>query len=206
MNILTTLKSHSTALIPLTFIGVLTGCSSYSVDDYAERSPQLDPREFFDGKICADGVVRDRSGKQIRQFNAEILASWNEEGVGTLDEIFQFDDGRETRQWTLTPVKRAGSQRVDYYQAQASDVPIPTQMKFAGNSIHMAYELNYVTGKDDQGKPETISLNMNDWMYQVSEGVVINETEMTKFGLHVGQVLLVMTKVDNSIDCLSTQR
>src|SRR5690606_40786402 len=61
-----------------------------------------------------------------------------------------------------------------------------TRMTHAGNSIHMAYTLRY-------GQPgDTIDLHMDDWMYQVADGVVINETRMSKWGLDVGQVLLVM--------------
>lgn len=168
----------------------LTGCSSISVDEYAGRTPELNPREFFNGKVCADGVVRDWSGKQIRQFNAQILASWDEQGVGTLDEIFDFDDGREYRVWTLTPHPDGG------YRASASDVPEETRMTHAGNSIHMAYTLRY-------GQPgDTIDLQMDDWMYQVADGLVINETRMSKWGLDVGQVLLVMRKVADDAVCL----
>lgn len=35
---------------------LLSGCSSIGVDDYAERSPKLIPQEFFNGKLCADGL------------------------------------------------------------------------------------------------------------------------------------------------------
>ncbi|MBL4879605.1 MAG: DUF3833 family protein [Hyphomonas sp.] len=77
-----------------------------------------------------------------------------------------------------------------------SDVPEATTMYWAGNAIHMSYMLRY----GDPG--DTIDLNMDDWMYQVADGVVVNETKMSKFGLHVGQILLVMRKVDNSVGCL----
>ena len=60
----------------------------------------------------------------------------------------------------------------------------------------MAYTLVY-------GEPgETIDLNMDDWMFEVADGVVFNETKMSKFGLHVGQILLVMRKVDDSTQCI----
>lgn len=170
---------------------LLSGCSSISVDDYAERSPKLSPQEFFNGKLCADGVVRDWRGRQIRQFNAQILASWDENGVGTLDEVFDFDDGRETRIWTLTPDPKDG------LRAVASDVPKETYMTHAGNTIHMAYTLRY-------GEPgDTIDLSMDDWMFQVADGVVVNETRMSKWGIDVGQILLVMRQVDESHECLN---
>lgn len=183
-------------IFSLLFILVLGGCSSIDVKDYAERSPKLTPEQFFQGKICADGVVRDYSGKQIRSFQARIDASWDDQGVGTLDEVFRFqnEDGsfnNETRIWTLKP-NADGT-----YQASANDVPVPTTMEYSGNAIHMSYDLEY-------GEPgDTISLHMNDWMYQVREGVVINETRMSKWGIGVGQILLVMQQVSTDTICIA---
>jgi len=49
-------------------------------------------------------MVKDWSSAVIRTFDADITASWTEQGVGTLDEVFRFDDGEvQTRVWTLTP-------------------------------------------------------------------------------------------------------
>lgn len=170
---------------------VLTACSSLDVNDYADRGPVLDPKTFFAGQLCADGVVRSRSGEQIRQFQARILASWDDNGVGTLDEIFEFDDGVETRIWTLIP------EEPGVYRASANDVPKPTKLRYAGNAIHMNYVLRY-------GEPgDTIDLTMDDWMFQVSPGVVVNETVMSKWGIRVGQVLLVIRQVGEDEQCIS---
>lgn len=185
----------------LAAIGGVAGCSSNQVEDNQAFVDVLNPRTFFDGKICADGVVRDRSGTQIRQFNAEIIASWDEQGIGLLDETFHFNDGIEYRKWWLKPMTNAAGE-VDGYQARATDVPEPTVMTFSGNAIYMDYQLQYQTGVDAQGEPETLGLSMIDRMYQVAPGVVINETRMEKFGLSVGQVLLVMRKVSSDVDCV----
>ncbi|MDQ4425408.1 DUF3833 family protein [Thalassolituus sp.] len=188
-----------TGVLGVTAAVVVAGCSSTQVDHAAGRSPKLIPQTFFDGKICADGVVRDRSGAETRSFNARIDASWDEEGVGTLDEVFYFYDEpgaeakRETRVWTLTPARKDGR---EVLSAKASDVPEATTMEWAGNAIHMAYTLRY-------GEPgDTIDLDMDDWMFHVADGVVVNETRMTKFGIHVGQILLVMRKVEPGVTCL----
>lgn len=187
------------AAVVLTATVGISACSSVTVEHAEGRTPSLVPQDFFSGKICADGVVRDRSGAEIRSFNAEIIGSWNDLGVGTLDEVFYFYDEpgaaakEETRVWTLTPTM---TERGAALTAEASDVPEATTMYWAGNAIHMSYMLRY----GDPG--DTIDLNMDDWMYQVADGVVVNETKMSKFGLHVGQILLVMRKVDNSVGCI----
>lgn len=202
------LKDNHGTIRPLLMTAMLTAlsvaCSPLNVDHAAGRTPTFLPEEYFQGKICADGVVRDRSGAEIRSFNAQILASWNEQGVGTLDEVFYFNEGpddegqsqalgRETRVWTLTP-DMLGQEKV--YRATATDVPEPGLMTYSGNAVHMGYVLQY-------GEPgDTIALNMDDWMFKVTDDIVVNETKMSKFGLQVGQVLLVMRRVSDDVNCL----
>ena len=183
----------------LAAVFALSSCSSLSVDHAAGRTPELVPQDYFSGTLCADGVVRDRSGAEIRRFNAQLQGSWNDLGVGTLDEVFYFydepgaDPVRETRVWTFTPVM---TEEGSMLQASAGDVPEPTLMRWAGNAIYMSYTLRYGPVGD------TIDLHMEDWMFRVTDDVVVNETRMSKFGLHVGQVLLVMRKVPDGTQCL----
>ena len=55
-------------------MSLLSGCGSVSVQDYADNAPVLDPETFFDGYLTAHGVIKDRGGKVIRYFNADITA------------------------------------------------------------------------------------------------------------------------------------
>ena len=130
----------------------------------------------------ASGIVKDRSGRVIRYFNATIDASW-EGGVGTLDEQFVFDDGEEqTRVWTLERTA-AGA-----YIATAGDVIGESQMKVLGNSLFMQYVLRVPYGDG------TIDVNVDDRMYLVSDTVLLNESVMSKWGVNVGQITLVIQK------------
>jgi hypothetical protein len=161
---------------------LLTGCAGPSLEDYQGRSPELVPEKFFQGELSARGVVKDISGEVIRTFDADITASWDDNGVGTLDEVFRFDDGEvQTRVWTLTP-------QGDSYHATAGDVVEPGTMRWAGNAIHMNYVLSIVR---DSG---TIDVRMDDWMYLVTPDTLINETTMSKWGVDVGEVVLVIQK------------
>ncbi|MEQ8802101.1 MAG: DUF3833 family protein, partial [Haliea sp.] len=63
----------------------LAGCSPVTVQDYADNRPRLVPEEFFQGQLTAHGVIKNRGGKVIRYFNADIKAWW-EDGIGTLEE------------------------------------------------------------------------------------------------------------------------
>ena len=158
------------------------GCSNLTVDEYAGNSPVLDPQTFFDGPLTAHGVIKDRSGKVIRYFNVDIKAYWDD-GVGTLEEDFIFDDGEKDRRvWTLTP---AGKHR---YTGTAGDVVGDGAVSIAGNSMFLDYVLR-VPYKDG-----TIDLRIDDRMYLVSPNVLVNESSMTKFGIKVGEILLVIQR------------
>ena len=162
----------------------LTSCSSVTVQHYAGNEPQFVAEEFFNGKLSAHGIVKDRSGQVIRYFSATIDAWWTD-GVGTLDEEFVFDDGeRQTRVWKLQP-NGDGS-----YIATAGDVVGEGTMQVAGNSLFLDYVLRIPYGGD------TIDLRIDDRMYLVSERVLLNESIMTKWGFEVGQIMLVIEKHD----------
>jgi hypothetical protein len=161
----------------------LSSCSSVRIEDYASNKPVLVAETFFDGKLEAHGIVKDRGGKVIRYFSAEIDAWWKD-GVGTLDERFVFDDGeRQTRVWKLE--KTVGNE----YRATAGDVIGEGRMKVAGNALFLDYVLRVPYDGD------SIDLRIDDRMYQVSDRVLLNESIMTKFGLEVGEVTLVIIKL-----------
>ena len=161
---------------------LLSACTTVSVEDYTANQPRLVAEQFFDGRLMAHGVVKNRGGKVIRYFSATIDASWKD-GVGTLNERFVFDDGeRQTRVWTLQPT---GDNR---YRATAGDVFGEGRMQVAGNSLFLDYVLRIPYDGD------TLDLRIDDRMYLVSERVLLNESIMTKWGFEVGRIMLVITK------------
>jgi hypothetical protein len=171
-------------LLLIAALALLGGCSGPGLTDYAERGPKLIPEQFFSGELTARGVVKDRSGEVIRTFDADISASWDSAGVGTLDEEFRFDDGEvQTRVWTLTP-----SDSADSYHANAGDVAEPGTMRWSGNAIHMNYVLRVAYGDG------TLDVRMDDWMYLVTPDTLINQTTMSKWGIDVGEIVLVIQK------------
>jgi len=168
-------------LILLPFF-LLSGCAGPSLDDYKDRSPALVPDQFFTGNLSARGVVKDWSSTVIRTFDADITASWTEEGVGTLDEVFRFDDGEvQTRVWTLTPDGES-------YRATAGDVTEAGTMRWSGNTIHMNYMLEAAYGDG------TLEMRMDDWMYLITPDTLINQTTISKWGIDVGEIVLVIQK------------
>jgi len=176
-------------VVSLVFIIMISGffisCSPITIDEYQDRQPALGLQAFFTGDFVAYGIVRERSGKVIRYFKAVLKGEWQENGVGTLDEVFWFDDGeRQTRLWTMTPNGEGD------YIGTASDVEGSALIQSRGNAIRLSYKLILPYNDSD------IVVSMDDWMYQVVPGVVINETVMTKFGFEVGKVTLAIMRAD----------
>ena len=171
-----------TVFLLLAIAMTIAGCGSVTVDDYAGNTPELIAEQFFDGQLTAHGVVKDRGGKVIRSFNADIRAYW-QDGVGTLEEDFVFDDGETDRRvWTLTP---AGPGR---YAGTAGDVVGEGEVTIAGNSMFLDYVLRIPYGDG------TLDIRIDDRMYLVHPDVLINESRMIKFGLQVGEILLVIKR------------
>jgi hypothetical protein len=171
-------------LLLVTLLFILSGCSVPDVEQYRNNQPAFNVETFFNGPLTAHGVLKDRSGNVTRHFNATINAYW-ENGVGTLEERFEFNDGEiQFRNWTLTPQKSGG------YIATAGDVLGKGQAETAGNAFHLDYtlQINY------QGKP--LALDVDDWMFRVNDTVVINQSTLSKWGFRVGSIQLAIIKLN----------
>lgn len=178
------MRRNLAILAPFLVLFALGGCGGVAVDDYAGETPTLRPERFFDGRLVAHGVVKNRAGRVTRRFRAAIEASW-EDGVGTLEEDFVFDDGEEDRRvWTLTP---AGPGR---YRGRAGDVVGVADASVAGNSMFLDYTLRVPL--DDS----TIDLRIDDRMYLLDRNTLLNESIMRKFGFRVGEILLVIRRLE----------
>jgi hypothetical protein len=74
------------------------------------------------------------------------------------------------------------------YSATANDVVGSGDIKISGNALFMNYVLQVPYDGD------LIDVNVDDRMYMVKEGVVINESVMKKFGVEVGYLTIVIEK------------
>ncbi|RJG48140.1 DUF3833 domain-containing protein [Motilimonas pumila] len=169
------------SIIIVTFL--LTACSHQQLEDYAGSSPTMNVKSFFEGELEAKGVVMDRSGQVQRRFVVTMLGTW-QGNKGKLEEWFVFDDGEKTtRTWHFE------KQGTGVYVGRASDVVGPAQGKQIGFALQWKYELDLeVAGSQYR-------VEFDDWLYQVDETTVINRSYINKWGLQVGEVILVINKI-----------
>ena len=162
--------------------GLLAGCATPQLADYAAEKPVLDMRQYFNGTIDAYGVFTDRSGKVLKRFTVVMTCSWQGD-TGVLDEAFTNSDGTKDRRiWTL---KRSAN---GSYVGTASDVVGEARGEEKGNAFRWNYTLNLpMDGK-------TIEVQFDDWMYLMSDKVMLNRAVMSKFGFKLGEVTLSFVK------------
>jgi hypothetical protein len=143
---------------------------------------QFDLLAYFEGNSFASGVFEDRAGRTKRKFTVDLegRASGN---LLILDEAFVFDDGeRQTRTWTLT---RDGS---DSFTGTCADATSPARGRFETGRATMQSILRLDVGK------RKIALSFDDAFYDIGNGCVLNRSIVTKWGIHVGQVLILFRK------------
>ena len=174
-----------TAFVVAASIG-LAGCAGPQLSDYAQEKPVLDLRQYFNGTLDAYGIFTDRSGKVVKRFTVVMTCSWQGppgQEVGVLDEVFTYSDGTTDRRiWTL---KRQPDGR---YTGTAGDVVGEANGQESGNTFRWGYTLNLpVDGR-------VIEVQFDDWMYLMTDKVMLNKAAMSKFGIHLGEVTLSFVK------------
>jgi len=177
------IKCFRLSLIVVFMAIVASACSTAKIADYANETPALSLRDYFNGQVEAWGQVQDRSGKVIKRFKVSLVGVWQgQEGV--LTEDFIYSDGtKEQRIWRL---KDLGGGR---YEGRANDVVGVAQGVTQGNALQWRYTLKLpVDGT-------TYEVAFNDWMYLHDAETLVNRAEMSKFGIHLADITLFFRKV-----------
>ena len=117
-----------------------------------------------------------------QRFTVLMLCSWNGDD-GVLDEDFTYSDG--TKQKRIWRLKKLPDGR---YTGRADDVVGEAQGQIRGNTFYWTYTLNLpVDGRN-------IEVQFDDWMYLMTDKVMLNKATMSKFGVRLGEVTLSFTK------------
>ena len=169
-------------MLPALCAVALGGCSAPRIGDYANEQPTLELRDYFNGTVDAYGIFTDRSGHVVKRFTVLMECSWQGD-AGVLDEHFQYSDGtRQRRVWHVT------RQADGHYTGMADDVIGQALGEQAGNTFHWTYTLALpVDG-------HTIDVQFDDWMYRMTDKVLLNRAAMRKWGVDLGQVTLSFSR------------
>jgi hypothetical protein len=176
------MKNTSMKITMLFLFICLTACSSPQISDYKEKTPDLVLEEFFNGNLSAYGMVLDRNGKLSRRFSVVLEAQWNG-NKGTINEWFDFDDGeKSTRVWQLT------KEDENTYSGTAGDVVGTAKGQTSGSALYWKYDLLIkIDGTEYQ-------VTLDDWMYLIDDNRLFNKTNIIKYGLKVGEIIIYIEK------------
>jgi len=170
-------------IISLLVLIFMTGCSAVDMEQYSSNSPKLDLFDYFIGETKGYGIVQDRKGTLTRQFTVDITGIIQADGSLNLYEKFDWSDGeKSTRTWKISKKNQ------HLYSGTAEDVASPADGIAYGNVLNWQYLLNLKV--DDS----TWKIKFDDWMFLVTDQVLINKARMSKFGLTVGEVTIVFQK------------
>jgi hypothetical protein len=160
----------------------LSGCASQSIEQYAHEKPVFDLQQYFKGTVDAYGVFTDRSGAVVKRFTVVMQCSWQGDD-GVLDEDFLYSDG--TRQKRIWRLKKLSNGR---FSGRADDVVGEAQGESRGNAFHWAYTLSLpVDGR-------VFEVQFDDWMYLLTDTLMLNKATMSKLGVRLGEVTLSFAK------------
>lgn len=169
---------------------LLLGACSVTPELYQNNNPSLSFSNYFDGKLCAWGTLKDRNNQVSRKFIANIDA-FKDDSFVVLDEQFVFSDGeKQTRVWRF-------NENGTEVTGTAGDVVGKAKGKIFGDSLHLTYTLDI---PQDEG---SIEVNMDDWLHLIDKDTMMGTTKMTKWGFDVGQIDIVIQKRNNSSDCFA---
>jgi hypothetical protein len=161
------------------------GCATVPTEFSSLEQPQLRLEEYFQGRTEAWGVFRDRFGNLRRQFKVIIDGTWNGETL-VLDERFEYADGAdEQRIWTIRAVGPDG------YEGTAADVRGIARGRVQGNTLVWGYQLDLPVGG------RTWTVDFDDRMYLQPDGVLINHAIVRKFGVRVGEAMIVFQRIED---------
>lgn len=161
---------------------MLSGCINNSLDHYKDGQPKLDIKEYFNGPIKAWGVVQDWRGRVVRKFDIDMVGSWDGD-EGKLEENFHYYDGEtQQRTWKIT---KTGESR---YEGTAGDIIGKATGEQNGDAVNWHYVMDVPV--DDT----TYRLKLDDRMWQMNDGVLINRSYMKKFGITVAELTIFMQK------------
>jgi len=146
-------------------------------------TPPLSLEKFFNGKLIAHGLFKDRFNKVKKTFVVKMDASWKN-NVGTLNEDFVYNDGTSSKRvWTLKKVQD------NLFEGYASDVSGKALGKIVGNTLFWNYTL--ILPEENNN----LHVHFEDWMYLIDEDTLINHSYMSKYFINLGEVILSIRKI-----------
>ena len=164
-------------------ITFLAACATPQLEEQEKKTPVFVLEDYFNGPVKAWGLVQNRSGKVLRRFEVTMNGKWDGH-KGTLNESFNYYDGQvQHRTWHITK-NTDGS-----YEGRASDIFGKAIGYTQHGSLQWQYDMNLETKKGEHYR-----ITFDDRMFVMRDGVLINHSDLSKFGFKVAELTIFMQK------------
>ena len=175
-------------ILSLTILGglfMLSGCMGNNLEFHKDKGPKVSIKEYFNGPIKAWGIVQDWRGRVVSQFDVVMVGKWEGDN-GVLEEEFTYYDGsKQSRTWKINKISNTE------YAGTAGDIIGVANGKLSGNAVNWSYSMDVpVDGS-------TYRLKFDDWMWLMNDDVLINRTNLKKFGITVAELTIFMQKQES---------
>lgn len=138
--------------------------------------------EFFQGKVTGRGIVQDWRGRLRQSFLVDMHGYWRGADF-VLDELFRMADGTtQRRSWVVT--RNSGGR----YWATADDLVGFAAGTAAPGMVRWTYRMRVPVGR------RRIVLSFDDRMYRMADGTILDVSDMRKFGIRVGRIVLALER------------
>lgn len=174
-----------TVLVVLTLLALLArgmffSFRSQSPDDYTGTGPAFSLTEHLNGEILSEGLIYGPNGRVTNSFTARMVGEWTG-STGRLSEAFTYSNGQtQNREWQLT----LGPNNT--FTATADDIVGIATGKVSGSTVMMKYKI--ILPEASGGHV----LSVTDWLYMTESGVILNRSELRKFGIKAAELVATM--------------
>jgi len=170
------------ALAALVFLAACSGRPTLEQEKLSDRDLNLE--EFFEGELVAYGQFKDVFGNVSRRFEGKLDGPRDGETLTLVEDFVYEDNSTEQRIWTLT---KTGE---DTWEGTAPGVQGVATGTEAGDTFNWAYTIDLPIAGG-----ETIRVSFDDWMWLLSDDRLLNIAYMERFGLGVGEVIIIFEKL-----------
>ncbi|MEP1929988.1 DUF3833 domain-containing protein [Shimia sp.] len=162
---------------------ILFSFRAQTPSDYINSGPAFSLKTHLSGEILSEGLIFGPNGKMTNSFVAKMFGRWDG-NTGTLSEEFTYSNGKQqSRKWYLTLGE------ANTFTATADDIIGLARGSVSGSTIKMEYKIKL---PEESGGH---TLTVTDWLYLTSNGVIMNRSEMRKFGIKVAELIATMRPI-----------
>lgn len=164
-------------------LALTAGCvGKPSLDDPKLSDREFNLEDYFEGEVVATGQFQDVFGTVRRRFDVTIDGTWDGETLRLVEDFVYEDGSTEQRIWTL---QKTGPQS---WEGTAPGVLGVATGQEDGDTFNWFYTI-------DLPVPDgTLRVSFDDWMWLFDERRVLNRAYMKKFGVDIGEVIILFEK------------